>query len=128
MKRFIVISTLIIIAGLSILFLALKTPEPLPGCGVKDIQFVCGNSYVSSETSTEGKKIFNTNCASCHHLDKNMTGPALRSITQKYDSINLVNYIQGKKHNIEHKGYNANCINFPQLTDEDISNLLSYTN
>ncbi|MFD2916950.1 c-type cytochrome [Psychroserpens luteus] len=26
------------------------------------------------------KKLFNANCASCHKLDKNMAGPALRGI------------------------------------------------
>lgn len=128
MKRLIIISTFIIIAGISVLFLALKTPEAIPGCGVKDTQFICGNSNFSSETATEGKKIFNTNCAACDKLDRNMTGPALRGIAQKYDSINLVNYIRGLKHDIKPKDYGSNCVNFPQLTDEDISNLLSYTN
>ena len=27
-----------------------------------------------------GKALFNTNCASCHKLDKKMTGPALRNV------------------------------------------------
>ena len=27
-----------------------------------------------------GKALFNTNCASCHKLDRKMTGPALRNV------------------------------------------------
>ena len=30
-----------------------------------------------------GKALFNTNCASCHKLDKKMTGPALRYVEKR---------------------------------------------
>lgn len=39
--------------------------------------FFCGTPNLSEEAS-EGKSIFNSNCAACHSLDRNATGPALR--------------------------------------------------
>ena len=31
----------------------------------------------------KGKTLFNTNCAACHNLDRDMTGPALRYVEQR---------------------------------------------
>lgn len=128
MKRFIIISTLIIFAGLSILCLVLKQNSSLAeNAAIDQINF-CGTQAFYEENHAEGKKIFNTNCAACHRLDRKMIGPALRNIATTYDSMNLSNYIRGKKHTIEDKGYGLDCIIFPQLSDEDIMDLLSYTN
>jgi len=47
--------------------------------------FFCGTPNLSEEAS-EGKSIFNSNCAACHKLDSKATGPALRgtdSLTYK---------------------------------------------
>ena len=38
-----------------------------------------------ADKAIEGKKIFNTNCAACHKLDKLMTGPALRGVSKAHD-------------------------------------------
>lgn len=128
MKRFIIISTLIIITGLGILFLTFNTSKSLHKSTNTSFNHFCGTNAFTTEKSSEGKSLFNANCASCHKLDHKMTGPALRGIAQKYDSINLSNYIQGKNHTIEDKGYGLDCTNFPQLTKEDIANILAYTN
>ena len=128
MKRFIVISTLIIVAGLGVLFLALKTPEPLPGCGVKDFDNFCGTQAFYNEGSVEGKQIFNANCASCHKLDRKMTGPALRGVYKKYDSITILKFLHGEQTIIVNEDYENTCIIFPQLTNEDIMHILAYTN
>ena len=47
--------------------------------------FFCGTTNLS-EKASEGKSIFNSNCAACHKLDSRATGPALRgtdSLTYK---------------------------------------------
>ncbi|WP_299223722.1 cytochrome c [uncultured Psychroserpens sp.] len=128
MKRLIYISSFIILSGLGLLFLVFNKPQKLLGCGVKNDTFFCGTQAFHNESSSEGKTIFNTNCAACHKLDKKMTGPSLRGVSETYDSLSLYNYIRGNKHEIQSKGYNQTCISFPQLTDKDISDLLSYTN
>ena len=127
MKRFIFITLLIISGGIGILFFSLKTSQPIASCGVKDFEPFCGTESLS-ENASLGKQIFNANCAACHKLDKNMTGPALRGVAKKYDSIIVQDYLRLDKKLIESKGYNQSCVSFPQLSDGDIRNLISYTN
>ena len=56
-----------------------------------------------------------------------MTGPALRSISKKYDSLTITKFLRGEQTEIVNEDYDYKCVNFPQLTDEDISNILAYT-
>lgn len=126
MKRFIFISTVIVLGGIGLLFIALKTTQPVAACGVKDFEPFCGTVNLS-ESASEGKQLFNANCAACHKLDKNMTGPALRGIAKKYDSLTIQNYLRDDKTLIKTKDYNNSCVYFPQLTNADIGKILAYT-
>ena len=91
----------------------------------------------------KGKSLFNANCAACHKLDKKMTGPALRHIEQRLadeqglDREWLAAWIRNSSALIkagdayatkiydEYSG--AAMTAFPQLSDEDINDLLAYT-
>ncbi|NRB84870.1 MAG: cytochrome c [Winogradskyella sp.] len=75
-------------------------------------------------SSAQGKQIFNANCASCHKLDKHMTGPALRNIGQICDTLTNTNFLHSAKSLIESKGYVTSYMYFPKLTETDISNIL----
>jgi cytochrome c551/c552 len=91
--------------------------------------FFCGTSAMENDNrSVEGKMIFNSNCSSCHRLSKHMVGPALDGISKKYDSITLKNHIKGQKKIIANKDYQMTCMDFNNLTDKEISDLLNYTN
>ncbi|WP_092466835.1 c-type cytochrome [Winogradskyella thalassocola] len=90
-----------------------------------------------------GKSLFNSNCAACHKLDKPMTGPALRNIEarladeQGLDKAWLSAWIRNSSALIkagdayatkifnEHNG--TAMTPFPQLSDQDISDILAYT-
>ncbi|MFM9987701.1 c-type cytochrome [Flavobacterium sp.] len=62
-------------------------------CGSIEPEFVCGNASINlSEKAKKGKEIFNSNCAACHKLNKNITGPAL----SKIDSTKLWNWLTEK--------------------------------
>lgn len=62
-------------------------------CRIEVPEFVCGNASTNlSEKALKGKEIFNSNCAACHNLNKNMTGPAL----SKIDSTKLWNWLTEK--------------------------------
>ena len=84
-----------------------------------------------------GKKIFQTNCASCHKLDKKLIGPALGGIADKRSKEWLIAWIKdnnalrasGDQDAIDvFKEYNGMPMTaFPQLSDEDIEALLLYT-
>lgn len=126
MKRFAFISIFIIVGGLFVLFFSLTTSYQQPGCGVKDFEPFCGTTNLS-ENAYEGKQIFNTNCAACHKLNKDMTGPALSKKAKFYDSISFSSFIKQntRVHPIDSL-YNSNCMKFPNLSNEDSYRLFEY--
>jgi len=40
---------------------------------------------VQAQDAAEGEVLFNANCASCHNLDRKLTGPALRGVIDRWD-------------------------------------------
>ena len=90
-----------------------------------------------------GKALFNTNCASCHKLDKKMTGPALRNVEARLaddeglDREWLHQWIRNSAGMIKSgdayavkvfEEYNGAAMSaFPQFSDADIDNILAYT-
>lgn len=91
----------------------------------------------------KGKTLFNTNCAACHQLDKKMTGPALRNVETRLsedeglDREWLYAWIRNSAAVIKsgdayankiYAEYNNSAMTaFPQLTDDDLNNILAYT-
>ncbi len=92
---------------------------------------------------SKGKSLFNANCAACHKLDKKMTGPALRYVEQRLsdeeglDREWIAAWIRNSSAVVKsgdayaNKIYNeyggAAMTAMPQLSDEEISNILAYT-
>ncbi|WP_452224076.1 c-type cytochrome [Lacinutrix chionoecetis] len=90
-----------------------------------------------------GKALFNANCASCHKLDKKMTGPALRNVEERLaedeglDREWLYAWIKNSAGMIKagdayankiYNEYNGTAMTaFPQLSNGDIDNILAYT-
>ncbi|TXE06726.1 c-type cytochrome [Gelidibacter salicanalis] len=91
----------------------------------------------------KGKTLYNSNCAACHKLDGPSTGPALRNIEQRLadeqglDRAWLTAWIHNSAGLIKSGDPYANQIYneynkmpmspFPQLSDQDISDILAYT-
>ena len=83
-----------------------------------------------------GKEIFNTLCAACHKLDGNSIGPPLRNVTERRDHEWLVQWIHNSQELIAsgdeeavaiYEEYNQVAMPpFPQLSEEDINNILAY--
>lgn len=82
-----------------------------------------------------GKKLFNSNCAACHKLDKDLVGPKLRGITETRTNEWLKAWI---KDNAAFQKVDADAKEaaefsptamtaFPQLSDQDIDDILAYT-
>jgi mono/diheme cytochrome c family protein len=87
--------------------------------------------------ASNGKKLFKSNCASCHKLDKKLVGPALTGVTDKYSEEWLLSWI---RNNAELRAsgdedaiaifeeYNGSVMSaFPALSDQDIFDILQYT-
>ncbi len=85
-----------------------------------------------------GKKLFNANCAACHKLDKKLIGPALGGVTDRRDNEWLQAWIKdnnalrasGDQDAIDiFNEYNGMPMTaYPQLSEQDINDILVYTN
>jgi mono/diheme cytochrome c family protein len=55
-------------------------------------------SSLSSEVNSKGEQLFKQNCASCHALDRDLTGPALNGVSERgpwaKDKSNLKKWIK----------------------------------
>ncbi|MDX1364100.1 MAG: cytochrome c3 family protein [Arenibacter latericius] len=104
------------------------------------------NSLVAQEAAevsageadaAKGKQLFNQDCAACHSLTRKMTGPPLAGVGEKYDRDWLYKWIRNSSALIKagdpdavkvYNEYNqAMMTPFPMLSDEDIDNILAYT-
>ncbi|WP_372793393.1 c-type cytochrome [Lutibacter sp.] len=82
-----------------------------------------------------GKKIFKTNCAACHKLEGKLIGPPLLNIGDKYENEWLKLWIKDNVALIASGDKLAKTASeyspigmtpFPQLSDEDLDDLLKY--
>ena len=95
------------------------------------------STYGQEGDHVEGKKLYNTYCASCHKLNKRAVGPKLRGVTEKYDREWLYSWIKNSSAMIKAgdaqavavwEEYNKSVMTaFPQLSNLDIDNILAYT-
>lgn len=90
-----------------------------------------------------GKTLFNTNCAACHSLDKQMVGPALGGVVEKLEkeqglrkdwlhkwiknSQDLVNSGDKYANEVFEKFNKVPMTPFPNLSEKDIDDILAYT-
>jgi len=93
----------------------------------------------SAGDPVKGKQLFNQNCAACHALNRKMTGPALAGVTARYEGDKEWLYAWTKNNQSLIKAgderalaiyneYNQAAMNaFPTLSNEDIDNILAYT-
>ncbi len=106
-------------------------------------------SEIATETSegsgdlVKGKQLFTQNCASCHALERKMTGPALANVEARLaetEGLNkewLYTWIKNSPGMIAsgdsyankiYNEYNKTAMTaFPTLSNEDIDNILAYT-
>lgn len=101
------------------------------------------SSFGQDADPVKGKALFNSNCAACHKLDKKMTGPALRGVEDRLyndeglDREWLYKWIRNSSSLIKsgddyankiYAEYNGAAMTaYPQLSDDDLNNILAYT-
>ena len=101
------------------------------------VLFLALNASAQEPDIAKGKSLYNANCASCHKLNKKLIGPALKGVSAKYDKEWLYAWIKNSAAMIKagdeqavaiYEEYNKVAMNaFPQLSNEDIDNILAYT-
>ena len=94
-------------------------------------------SYTTIQAQ-DGKALFNANCATCHALDKALTGPALRGVETRgpwTDRKELVKWVHNPGGYIPSNPYTQQLAaqfngqimpSFPQLGEKDIFAILDY--
>ena len=100
--------------------------------------FTSFNLVAQDDASIQsGKKLFNANCAACHKINKRAVGPALKGVSEKYDREWLYSWIKNSTAMVKsgdaqavaiYEEYNGSVMtSFPQLSETDIDNIISYT-
>jgi cytochrome c551/c552 len=84
----------------------------------------------------DGKALFNANCASCHKIDKDLTGPALQGIEDRWPSKDLLKVwiknwsaavATGDGYAAKMKDWSPAAMSqFPNLSDADVDAILTY--
>jgi len=93
--------------------------------------------FSNNSFSQDGKALFSANCASCHAINKKLTGPALAGVEDRWSNkANLYAWIRnnqaflktGDKYaNDLYNEYNKTAMNvFTSLEDKDIDAILAY--
>ncbi len=88
-------------------------------------------------TNSKGGNLFRQNCQSCHALDKNLTGPALRGVHERGPWTNRSNLIKWVKNPAAfipttlytkelQKTYGAIMPSFSQLSEEEINAIFDW--
>lgn len=98
---------------------------------------LCFSTQVLAQDVANGKQLFNSQCAACHKLDGDMTGPALRHVVDRYSVEWLHEWIKDSPGMIKSgdptavklfNDWNKVPMNaFPNLSDQDIDDILAYT-
>jgi cytochrome c551/c552 len=90
-----------------------------------------------AQDPAKGKELFNANCAACHKLDAKSTGPALRGVASKYEMSWIYKWVANSSDLIKsgdaaavkvfEENNKAVMTAFPQLSTEDVDNIIAYT-
>jgi mono/diheme cytochrome c family protein len=105
---------------------------------VSILLFITLSSSIGNQLNAQdGKALFSQNCASCHAVNKKLTGPALAGVEDRWpDKKNLYSWIKNNAAFLKtgdpyanklYNEYNKTAMNlFPSLTDKDIDAILGY--
>ncbi|WP_262732393.1 cytochrome c [Gaetbulibacter sp. NE] len=124
MKKAIVIFTAIIVLGIALLVVVLTTNKT-PVCGVEEPQNFCGTKTFYDEETSEGRAIFNTNCAACHRLNKISDPPILENNIKNYTVESFQKFVRNEERKRINQ-FEIECMPFPNLSNKEINNLYNY--
>ena len=95
------------------------------------------SNATSAASSVElGNQLFNSKCAACHTVNRDVIGPALAGVTQRVSKDWIHNFVHNSTQviasgdttaNSLYKAYNqVQMPAFSDLTDQEIDNILAY--
>lgn len=102
---------------------------------------ICGSFLISTLAgqAQDGKQLFNQKCASCHAVDKQLVGPALKGVEERWpEKAQLYAWVRNSSAVVKsgypravevYNQYNkVQMTAFPELKDGDIDAILAYIN
>lgn len=127
-----------IICVIALLFLASnsnETPETLIS-SYKPEKENKKETTILTENQAKGKELFESNCASCHAIDKVKVGPALKGISKRRPAEWIVKFVNNSQKVITSgdpyatKLYaqynNTEMTAFPSFTKEEVASIVDY--
>ncbi|MEN8137105.1 MAG: c-type cytochrome [Bacteroidota bacterium] len=94
------------------------------------------STYAQEGDAKNGKTLFNANCAACHKLEQRLIGPPLKGVAANRDQKWLQDWIRNSAALIESGDADAVAIfeeynkvpmtPFPNLSDQDIADIMAY--
>ena len=90
-----------------------------------------------SDLAQKGKPLFKANCAACHAINKDIMGPSLVNVIDRWPSKELLymwinNWTKavatGDPYAIKVKDYSSAAMTTFNLSDEEIDSILAYIN
>lgn len=130
--------TLVVIGAFKFGGYLLTIPPPPEEPETKGMQDVCGNAPNPKDPAkfSAAKALFLDNCASCHSLFKDMTGPLLMNVQQRVEKKVIYAWIRNPAavlksgdpyfNGLKQKFGGAMMTGFPNLTDGEIDAILEY--
>ena len=125
MKKVLFISSLIIVLGSALTYFVLKENQQLSS-NMKNPEFFCGTEDSFPKELSEGKNLFNINCAACHKLNKISDPPILENNIKNYSLESFQKFVHNEERNRENIFEPTECMPFPNLKQEELVNIYNY--
>jgi mono/diheme cytochrome c family protein len=97
---------------------------------------LAASGHVNAQDAKAGEAIFKANCTTCHLVQGKRVGPELKGMTERYSEEWLIKWIRNSQALIAtgdeaavqiFEEYNRSVMTaFPQLSDDDIRNIIAY--
>lgn len=131
------IRSLTVVSAITLSAVGVTFGQAVPADTSKTATPAAAGAVAPTGDATAGEAIWAANCVSCHALNKRVLGPALAGVNQKYnDEAYLIKWIKnspamiasGDKRAVAiYEEYNKAAMSvFPQLSDDDVKNILAY--
>lgn len=98
--------------------------------------FIVCHSSVYSQNADAGKEIFKTRCTSCHNMEKDLVGPALKDVDKRRSIDWIISFVHSSQTKIKAGDSTANTLfnkynqtimpDQGDLKDDDIKNIVEY--
>ncbi|RYY86239.1 MAG: cytochrome c [Chitinophagaceae bacterium] len=137
-SRYIFTASLVLLACWSLFWIAEKVAHTAAPSGPSQaVAAAPAAKATAAAPALPGKAVFAQNCAACHALDKDLTGPALAGFTARgpwsdrkkvYEWVHNPAAFMAKDAYTKglQKQFGAVMMAFPQLSEKDIDQIIDY--